>query len=87
MAHDISHIRTAADADAATIAGHPSQTIVSRDASTFEVSVCAECGSLRSILWLLGDRWYCRTCRSSGEGRPTAIPVTNPSRNRSRRHG
>lgn len=39
------------------------------------ITVCAECGEMRSVLWLDQDRWYCRTCRAEGVTKPNLFPV------------
>ena len=64
------------------IKGHPGVQYESADGRQLTVTVCAECGELRSLLWLTGDRWYCRSCRAEGVGRGKLIPVTNPARRR-----
>ncbi len=65
-----------------TVLGHPEVTAVNEEGRKMRISVCAECGELRTILWLTGDRWYCRSCRAEGAGKSTLIPVTNPARRR-----
>lgn len=53
-----------------------------------KITVCSECGSLRSILWLQRsgnrDRWFCNQCRAEGEAKPTQIPLSNPAARRKR---
>ena len=39
------------------------------------IHVCAECGRLRTILFLSEDRWLCTACRNEGQARPTVIPI------------
>lgn len=65
-----------------TIQGHPGIEYQSADGRELRISVCSECGELKTILWLSGDRWYCRSCRAEGVEAPTVIPVTNPARRR-----
>lgn len=65
-----------------TIKGHPGVEYQSSDGRTLRITVCAECGELRSLLWLTGDRWYCRHCRAEGVGRGAQVPISNPARRR-----
>lgn len=65
-----------------TIDGHPGVEYESADGRQLKIQVCAECGQLRTVLWLDKDRWYCRSCRAEGVQRPTVIPVSNPARRR-----
>jgi len=39
------------------------------------ITVCAQCGEMRSVLWLTGDRWYCRSCRAEGVKPPNMYPI------------
>ena len=39
------------------------------------ITVCAECGEMRSVMWLTKDRWYCRTCRNYGWQPPDMFPI------------
>jgi len=55
-----------------TINGHPEMEPEGNTA----ITVCVECGQLRTILWLLGDRWYCTKCKTEGVNRPTVIPIS-----------
>ena len=46
------------------ISGHPTlelEPMVGSDPVV--ITVCAECGEMRSVLWLTEDRWYCRNCK------------------------
>jgi hypothetical protein len=66
-----------------TIEGHPHVVGFNREyEQESRITVCAECGGLRSILWLAGDRWYCRVCRNSGVAETKVVPIHNPSRRR-----
>lgn len=69
-------------AEQVTIKGHPGIEYESADKRQLKVDVCASCGSMRSVLWLSVDRWYCRVCRNEGMQKPTMIPVSNPARRR-----
>lgn len=62
------------------ISGHPTADIQLTADDTRKITVCAECGSVRSILLLTGDRWYCTRCRNSGAGGSTLVPVSRPGR-------
>ena len=64
------------------IQGHPGIDYESTDGRTLTITVCAECGALRTLLWLTGDRWYCRECRAEGVGKGMLVPVSNPARRR-----
>lgn len=68
--------------DELTIKGHPGMDYQSADGRELRIQLCAECGAMRSVLWLTGDRWYCRACRAEGVQKPTVIPVSNPARRR-----
>lgn len=65
------------------IKGHPHEIAVNDiTGQENDVALCAECGSLKSVLWLNRDRWFCRVCRNEGVVNPTRIPLTNPARRR-----
>ena len=58
------------------ISGHPTLELEPiGDGEPVVITVCAECGEMRSVLWLTGDRWYCRNCKHIGENRPTMYPI------------
>jgi hypothetical protein len=57
-----------------TIDGHPVLELEGSDNPVL-ITVCAECGEMRTILWLTDDRWYCRTCRAAGSKPPNLYPV------------
>ena len=40
------------------------------------ITACAECGRLRTILFLTKDRWFCTTCRTQGVTAPNLYPVS-----------
>jgi translation initiation factor 2 beta subunit (eIF-2beta)/eIF-5 len=63
-----------------TIQGHPSAEAHRAHAPALNITVCAECEKVRTILFLSGDRWFCTSCRNSGDARPTQVPVSNPAR-------
>jgi len=67
-----------------TIHGHPSKTLLDDQERTQQITVCGECGRMRTILWMIGDIWYCRNCKHTGMKRPTQIALTG---RRKHRHG
>ena len=63
-------------ADAATISGHPTLELDPLAGSDpVVITVCAECGEMRTVLWLTEDRWYCGHCKHIGENRPHMFPL------------
>jgi hypothetical protein len=38
------------------------------------ITVCAECGRMRTVLFLDGDRWFCVGCRAEGATAPNYFP-------------
>lgn len=69
--------------DPHTIGGHPAVAAIPNSGRAFNLTVCAECGRMRTVLFLSRDRWYCTACRNSGDARPTTIPMSLGGR----RHG
>ena len=65
---------------AKTISGHPVLETENLDGKKMNITLCSECGSVRSVLYLSTDRWFCTTCRSTGDARPTQIAFSNPAR-------
>ena len=65
---------------ALTIEGHPNILAHNTEGRTMKIIICAECNAVRSVLYLSKDRWYCTSCRNSGDARPTMIPLSNPAR-------
>lgn len=58
------------------IQGHPTLELEPNIGSDpVVITVCAECGEMRSVLWLTGDRWYCRTCKAEGAKPPNMYPI------------
>ena len=68
-----------------TIQGHLIWDLIIEQERVQQIMVCGECGTMRSILWLLGDIWYCRNCKHTGMKRPTQIALTQGRRKH--RHG
>jgi hypothetical protein len=66
--------------DDRTVRGHPSAEAVNLDGQSFRITVCANCESVHSVLFLSNDRWYCRNCKATGDARPTVIPLSRPGR-------
>jgi ribosomal protein S27AE len=58
-----------------TINGHPALLLERETAPPTLLTVCAECGRLRTILFLDRDRWFCTRCRSEGKTAPRLYPV------------
>ena len=58
------------------ISGHPDEPLLSDDGNLISMlSVCAHCGSLRTILFLRKDRWLCTKCRMEGNAVPNMFPI------------
>lgn len=62
------------------IRGHPAVEAHLADGRTVMWTVCANCESLRSVLFLAGDRWYCVKCRNEGNAKPTQVFVSKPTK-------
>ena len=59
-----------------TVKGHPELELPNDADNPVTITVCCDCGKLRTVLWLVGDRWYCSSCKATGETRPTLIPLS-----------
>lgn len=61
-----------------TIGGHPSVPLLDEVGDVKQMlTVCCDCGAIRSIIMLVGDRWYCSACRTEGNVRGARMfPVT-----------
>lgn len=57
------------------IKGHPVLELDTGSDFPTLITVCAECGSMRTILFLRRDRWYCTKCRTEGHAPPNLYPV------------
>lgn len=66
------------------IKGHPSVKAQRYNQKALNITVCATCEKVSSILFLSQDRWFCTNCREEGDTRPTQIAVSNPARKRVR---
>jgi hypothetical protein len=54
-----------------TISGHP---VLELGGGTL-ITVCAECGQMRTILFLDRNRWFCTQCRANGAAAPNLYPI------------
>ena len=60
----------------AEIQGHPTVPLLDQAGDLIQmITVCAECGETRTILFLTKDRWYCTKCRASGAAPPNLFPI------------
>ncbi len=59
----------------AEIQGHPAVELWHDTGPPTLITVCVECGALRSILFLRRDRWYCTKCRLEGKAPPNLYPI------------
>lgn len=58
------------------IGGHPTlELITDPHAPPTLITVCAECGHLRTVLFLTKDRWFCFNCKTSGATAPNLYPL------------
>ena len=60
---------------AAEIQGHPAVELWHDDGPPTLITVCGNCESLRSVLFLTKDRWFCTKCRTEGATAPNLYPV------------
>ena len=56
--------------------GHPALELPNAQDNPVTITVCCECGEMRTVLWLSGDRWFCSKCKAQGDSRPTMIPLS-----------
>lgn len=60
--------------DPHTIGGHPTLPLLQGGEETGQmITVCVDCGELRTIIMLVGDRWYCSRCRAQGTTKNTKM--------------
>lgn len=65
------------NADAQTIGGHPSIPLYNSVGDVERmITVCAECGEMRTIILLVEDRWYCSSCKAGGVSKPKMFPIS-----------
>lgn len=58
-----------------TVDDHPALVMPDGNGEAVAITVCAECGKLRTVLWLDQDRWYCSSCRTQGRSKPKMFPI------------
>jgi hypothetical protein len=60
------------------IDGHPVRflQLSDPDLQPVIITVCANCGEMRTILFLSRDRWLCTKCRVEGVSAPNLYPVS-----------
>ena len=64
------------DAHPHEISGHPVRELyLVADQDPVLITVCAECGQLRTILFLSKDRWFCFKCKTEGAFAPNLHPI------------
>jgi hypothetical protein len=59
----------------AEIQGHPAVELWRDTGPPTLITACAECGQLRSILFLARDRWFCFRCKTEGAAPPNLYPI------------
>jgi len=58
------------------IDGHPTVELITDPSEPPTLlTVCANCGQLRSILFLSKDRWFCFRCKTEGATAPHLYPI------------
>jgi hypothetical protein len=61
----------------AVISGHPEEPLLDGQGNLIQmITVCAQCGKWRTILFLTADRWYCSNCRFEGKLPPKLYPIS-----------
>jgi len=58
-----------------TISGHPALELPNGRDQPVVITVCAECGAMRTVLFLSKDRWFCFKCRAEGAAPPNMFPL------------
>ena len=57
-----------------TIQGHPTVALLDLQGEVIQmITVCGECGAVKSVIVLVGDKWYCAKCRSEGSVHDTKM--------------
>jgi len=58
------------------IGGHPTTELylLPNEPPTL-ITVCAQCGALRTVLFLNKDRWFCFRCQTEGATPPNLFPI------------
>ena len=58
------------------ICGHPVvELYLSAEQEPVLLTCCAECGQLKTILFLSRDRWFCFKCKTEGATPPNLYPI------------
>jgi hypothetical protein len=61
---------------AVEIEGHPEVPLLDEHGELMQMlTCCAECGQLRTILFLSKDRWFCFHCKTAGATPPNLYPI------------
>ena len=60
---------------ATEIQGHPTIELDLGNGEATLITVCANCGEMRTILFLTKDRWFCTKCRVEGAVAPNLYPI------------
>lgn len=58
-----------------TINGHPTLELDNGRSQPTLITVCAQCGNMRTIIFLRRDRWFCFQCLTEGAIPPNLYPV------------
>jgi hypothetical protein len=58
------------------IGGHPTIELDTGNGQATLITVCANCGEMRTILFLAKDRWFCTKCRIEGVTVPNLYPIS-----------
>lgn len=59
------------------IKGHPETELFNEAGDLISMlTLCSHCESLRTIILLVGDRWYCSSCRAEGSSKPKMFPIS-----------
>jgi hypothetical protein len=58
------------------IKGHPSvELYLDVNEPPVLITVCSNCGHMRTILFLNKDRWMCFKCKTEGSAPPNMYPI------------
>jgi hypothetical protein len=58
------------------VEGHPVREVyLAAETEPTLITVCAQCGHMKSIIFLSKDRWFCFQCKTQGETKPDLYPV------------
>ena len=62
-------------AEPQVIRGHPTLELVTSAPEPTLITVCANCGHMRTVLFLTKDRWMCFRCKTEGATAPNLYPI------------